>query len=226
MFVGLALCLIAPTSGFAEWMLKEFCHIDIMVGAVIMNEEAELSLDRSLTVLRKVGDGRFVALAEKDSYIYGETLYVKLSDTEGQFVLDVSTKNAEFANGGCEHGQRTNKDNAALVMPSDEEEAEDVHIQGAWALGHQKVRITPTIILQPQDPSGHVPKLQLHDSTDLHEGDSDSASTGFFMIIVNGIYSLLWYIVGGLLLFVLFVLYRLQSKPGKKIFRTAKQSFD
>ena len=231
------LILASPVAGFAQWMMKEFCHVDIMEGAMIMNEEAEVTADRSLFILRKVGDGKFVALKEKDTYIRGEQLIVKLSDTEGQFVFDVITKNADFVDGGCEYGERTDKNNAVLLMPHNEDE-DAVRIQAAWALGHQKVRITSTITLLAEGSSGSLQTIKVYDSSkgsshDLSVGGtgSGSATTGvasnnsegasrssrFFNSFVAVVYSMMWYIVGVAILFLVFALYRLNTKESRKM---------
>lgn len=233
--IALLLLCSCPAAGFAEWMLKEFCHVNIEEGAVIMNEEAEATAERSISVLRIVGDGSFVVLKEKDTYGRGEQLHVKISDTEGQFVFDVITKNADFIDGGCEHGERSNKDNAVLVMPNHEDE-DAVSIQAAWALGHQKVQITSTVTLFAEDSSGSADIKARNSSKDpalrapsensgsgsgsIRVGSSDEEapkSPGFFHGFMAILYSMFWYIIGAGALFLVFALYRLNTKGSRKM---------
>jgi len=242
----LLLCLVSLTrfasvAGFAEWMMKDFCHVEITKGAVIMNAEAEVTTERSLTILRKVGGVHFVELTAKDGYVTGETLYVKLSDTEGQFVLDVVSKNAEFAGGGCPEAQRINVDYAAIVMPHGEFEGEDVRIQAAWALGHQKVRITPTVLLRPagfkvpesdsaRDTKlrGDAPPVTLAEPA-VAESVSNDANTimqsSLLDSVIGSLYLVLWYILGAALLLFVFVVSRLNGQGGRKM-RGSKLSYD
>jgi hypothetical protein len=247
----LLLCIVSLTSfvsvaGFAEWMMKDFCHVGIAEGAVIMNAEAEVTAERSLTILRKAGGAHFVELTAKDGYVTGETLYVKLSNTEGQFVLDVVSKNAEFVDGGCPEAQRINVDLAPIVMPHGEFEGEDVRIQAAWALGHQKVQITPTIVLRPVGfevheadsprdsklrgdlPQPSVTQL-LAEPALLAPRIVDSATaimqSSLLDSVIAILYSALWYIIGAALLLFVFVVYRLNGRGGRRM-RGSKLSYD
>jgi hypothetical protein len=248
----LLLFLVSLTSfvsiaGFAEWMMKDFCHVSIAQGAVIMNAEAEVTAERSLTILRKAGGAHFVELTAKDGYVTGETLYVKLSNTEGQFVLDVLSKNAEFVDGGCPEAQRINVDLAPIVMPHGEFEGEDVRIQAAWALGHQKVQITPTIVLRPvgleireEDSPRDTTKLRgdmpQPSATQLLAEpalmapvvvDSTTAimQSSLLDSVIAILYSALWYIIGAALLLFVFVVYRLNGRGGRRM-RGSKLSYD
>ena len=206
-----------------------------------MNAEAEVTVERSLTILRKAGWAHFVELTAKDGYVTGETLYVKLSNTEGQFVLDVISKNAEFVDGGCPEAQRINVDLAPIVMPHGEFEGEDVRIQAAWALGHQKVQITPTVVLRPvgfevlehdsaRDSKlrGEVPRKSV---TSLAEpsllADSAAAIMQISLLdsVIAALYSALWYIIGAAFLLFVFVVYRLKGRGGRRM-RGSKLSYD
>jgi len=245
------LCLVSLTrfvsvAAFAEWMMKDFCHVEIAQGAVIMNAEAEVTTERSLTILRKIGGVHFVELTAKDGYVTGETLFVKLSDTAGQFVLDVVSKNAEFVDGGCPEAQRINMDNAPIVMPHGEFEGEDVRIQAAWALGHQKVRITPTVLLRPvgfkvaeesardtklrgdAPPAGNA-ALALAEPAIVApptNGSTDTITQSSLLdSVIGSLYSVLWYILGAALILLVFVIYRLNGRGGRRM-RGSKLSYD
>lgn len=232
---------LASVNSFAEWMMKDFCHVDIKDGAVIMNEEAEVSTQRTISVMRKLQDVHFVALTENDVYTPGESLYLQISSKEGQFVFDVITKNAELKNGGCEHGERYNKDMSELIMPNQPiEELEEVVVQAAWALGHEKVQITPSVVLKPSKNLNAEPATkQFHeavlrsnsasaDAAEEAEG-GDSTNTGTVRkgergvagasaentSIIEILYTFLWWILGASLLFGFFAVYRLNSRKGK-----------
>jgi hypothetical protein len=242
LFSLLKLCLIVSVCtsgvlGFAEWMMKDFCHLEIVEGAVIMNAEAEVSSERKLTILRKTGSIHYVELTEQDGYNPGETLHVMLTNTEGQFVLDVVSKNAEFVHGGCPEAQRVNINNAAIIMPHGRFEGEDVRIQAAWAMGHHKVKITPTVVIRPnktQMAPSEPPRasketklrketIPIADVADDMEQDSKQNAVNFAMMTLS---AKPWYIGGGLLfLLVVYVLFRLQNRGGRRL-RGTKMSYD
>jgi hypothetical protein len=167
-----------------------------------------------------------------------------------QFVFDVITKNAEIRNGGCEHGERYNKDLAEIIMPDNKyEEPEDVLIQAAYAMGHQRVSITPTIVLKPHIEGKPRQGTQLYDENKNNNnnkndenlrttnngknrigasstnGDGDGDGDGNEFSIINFVYSFLWWILGLSVVFGLFAIYGLNSRGGTKM-RGSKLNYE
>jgi hypothetical protein len=102
-------------------MTNDFCHRDIKIGAVIMNQPVVDSTDYNIEVYR--GE---IKLSTGDEYIAGETLTVVIDGPESkrtQFVLE-ATGGARFEHGGCEGRRISDKKKAFLTMPAKSETRE------------------------------------------------------------------------------------------------------
>jgi hypothetical protein len=161
MFIKLIVVFIVlfVSSGhaFSDWMTKDYCNRQLIVGEIIMNEDVILSESRIVEVYR----GKTALKSGEDSYQPGEKLTVKISDASNQYVYEVNgkmTKNnkhkVEFSGGGCDGKRIANKPSVELSIPVVEESetaTEPIHIVVAWAEGHAQVKISPTfVLLSPQ----------------------------------------------------------------------------
>eukprot|EP01031_Cornospumella_fuschlensis_P040683 gene40683-49602_t len=122
-----------------------------------MNEEVILSEDRVIEVYR--GAEQLQSGAE---YVSGETLTVKISDTQKEYVFE-AWGGAKFTGGGCEGRRIANKPSAEIVMPTTSPEDGRVKIAAAWAPGHVAVRMSRDFVLVSADASAQQ-KLQPADS--------------------------------------------------------------
>ncbi len=106
-------------------------------------------------------------LRPDDTYIFGESLTVTLSNTNNQYLIE--TANAKIEKGGCDGRRVANKNNVIVVMPSptSSETPVDVSIWAGWAEGHSAVSVTDVLVLKA--PSTHsLPKTLSHRSKGLH----------------------------------------------------------
>lgn len=141
--------LIAHVSqghAFSSWMTSDFCRRELRVGELIMNEEVVLSEDRVVEVYR---DGAALR-SNYDHFVLGETLTVKISTTNDQYVYEVSgNKEARFVNGGCNGRRIADKKEVQLDLPKSNTQ-DSVSVVVAWAEGHTTVKLSqPFILLSP-----------------------------------------------------------------------------
>ena len=110
----------------------------------IVTEERYIELWRDTHILQ-AGQG----------YVPGETLEVRLSSSQGQYVLEVlPSPPIAFVNGTC-GGRRFLKDGGVrspwkptyIEIPVDF--SGELRILGGWAEGYDVVKITPTLTLKP-----------------------------------------------------------------------------
>lgn len=111
-----------------------------------MGEEVILSDDRWIEVYR---DGR-VLQTNKDSFVLGESLTIKISDPSNQYVYEVSgNPEARFPSGGCGGKRVADKKETLLQLP-ESNSLDPVSIVVAWAEGHTTVKVSkPFVLLAP-----------------------------------------------------------------------------
>jgi hypothetical protein len=140
------LSIIICSNGFADWLASQYCDRPLVAGEVIMNQEVELSNDRTILVYR---DG--IEIKSGDEYILGEKLTISITELKktNQYMFESST-NAKFEGGGCD-GIRSAKTKPTLILPSIMSANSDnkVTIVSGWAYGHETVYITEPFILNP-----------------------------------------------------------------------------
>lgn len=129
--------MLATSHAFASYFTTdEFCERALTPGEVIMNNIAELSTARSVTVYRLDNDGVALPLENGAEYLPGETLQIGLSDISDEFVLEA--ENGFFAIGGCD-GRRST---VGGKMSINSATTADVVIKAGWASGHGVVSIS------------------------------------------------------------------------------------
>lgn len=152
-FLLLVIFLALPSVfGFASWLS---CYSDLVEGEYIMSHPAVLTDERYLQLWR--GD---VMLTAGDGYIPGETLEVRLSSPQGQFVLEVApSPPVTFTNGTCngrrfvkEGGVRSPKKPSFIEVPVDY--SGELSLWGGWAEGYDVVKLTPRLTVKPAEQRG------------------------------------------------------------------------
>ena len=150
------------SNGFADWLASQYCDRPLVAGEVIMNQEVELSNDRTILVYR---DG--IEIKSGDEYILGEKLTISITELKktNQYMFESST-NAKFEGGGCD-GIRSAKTKPTLILPSIMSANSDnkVTIVSGWAYGHETVYITEPFILNPPGTNEKVEKDEVHVDT-------------------------------------------------------------
>ena len=153
------MCLIAQivhhVDGFAVWMTKDFCHVNMEVGEVIMGDLVEESGARAISLLRVHENGTETRV-DGPYYEHGDKLIARIDDSSGQFVIESSA--GIFEGGGCE-GRRISSNDAILNMPSSGNTT--VSVKAGWALGHAQVMITKPVILMPSRYVDPGPQLTI-----------------------------------------------------------------
>jgi hypothetical protein len=146
LFLVVFLCfssLLTGSEAFASWMTSDFCDRQLKVGEVIMNEEVQLSDDRHIEVFR---DSQPLT-SNKDSFILGEVLTVKVSNPLNQYVYEISgNSEAKFLKGGCEGKRIADKPQVILQAPETNNN-DPVNIVIGWAEGHSTVSVSRTFTL-------------------------------------------------------------------------------
>ena len=157
--------------GFATWMTKDFCHVRLEVGEVIMGDLAEESGDRTISLLRVHKNGTETKV---DGLYYepGEQLVARLDDPSGQFVIESSVKGV-IEGGGCE-GRRIATNEATLSMPIGNT---TVSVKAGWALGHAQVMITRPVSLTPSHYVDPGPQLVVGGLRGVKSDETDSSIT-------------------------------------------------
>jgi len=157
------LSIIICSSGFADWLASQYCDRPLVAGEVIMNQEVELSSDRTILVYR---DG--IEIKSGDEYILGEKLTISITELKktNQYMFESST-NAKFEGGGCD-GIRSAKTKPTLILPSIMSADSDnkVTIVSGWAYGHETVYITEPFILNP--PGTNEIKEKVAEKDEIH----------------------------------------------------------
>lgn len=74
--------LVLHGEAYASYLVNGFCTRSLTPGTIIMGNPIAESTARSLTVSRNG-----VALTSGDTYVYGETLTVDLTSTNGEYLL-------------------------------------------------------------------------------------------------------------------------------------------
>jgi hypothetical protein len=146
MFLLFFLCfssLIIGSEAFASWMTSDFCDRQLKVGEVIMNEEVQLSEERHIEVFR---DSQRLT-SDKDSFILGEVLTVKVDNPLNQYVYEVSgNSEAKFLKGGCKGKRIADKPQVILQTPETNNN-DPINIVVGWAEGHSTVSVSHTFTL-------------------------------------------------------------------------------
>ena len=143
---------LSQVSGFASWFS---CYSDLVEGEYIMSHPAEVTDERYIELWR---DRQL--LQPGQGYFPGETLEVRLSSSQGQYVLEVQpSPPIAFVNGTCngrrfvkEGGVRSPRKPAYIEIPADF--SGELSILGGWAEGYDVVKITPTLTVKPAASDG------------------------------------------------------------------------
>jgi hypothetical protein len=146
MFLVVFLCFssfLIGSEAFASWMTSDFCDRQLKAGEVIMNEEVQLSDDRHIEVFR---DSQPL-ISNKDAFILGEVLTVKVSNPLNQYVYEISgNSEAKFLKGGCKGKRIADKPQVILQAPETNND-DPVNIVIGWAEGHGTVSVSRTFTL-------------------------------------------------------------------------------
>jgi hypothetical protein len=134
-------------NGFSAWMTSDYCDRELKVGNIIMNEEVRESDSRVIEVFRE----NKKLESNRDTFIPGEILTVRISDAGNQYVFEISgNEEAKFAKGGCKGKRIADKPKAQLSLPTSNTH-DPVKIVAGWAEGHSTVSLTPVFILLAPD---------------------------------------------------------------------------
>ena len=154
-------------------MTKDFCHVKMEVGEVIMGDLAKESTDRAISLTRVHDNGTETTMKEP-YYVPGEKIVARINDTRGQFVIESSVKGV-IQEGGCE-GRRIATNDATMRMPFDNL---IVSVKAGWALGHAQVVITKPVSLIPSHYVDPGPKLAVGGLRGVEIDGIDSSITFF-----------------------------------------------
>jgi hypothetical protein len=159
--------------GFANFMTSEFCDRRLVKGEIIMNS-AVVPSDERVVIVKKLINDEEIELRSGDAFSTKDILKVYISELpsgeEAEHVFEVSGKGVGFQKGGCE-GRRSAKNGAVLEVAN----AQNVPlaIVGAWARGHEEVKLTPSFILKAAPPVAGVPTGKVKPATRVGANASD-----------------------------------------------------
>jgi hypothetical protein len=147
-FLLLALILstyLPDCRGFSSWMTSDYCKRQLKLGEVIMNEEVVESNERTVDVYRK----NLKLISNSDSFTAGEQLTVKISNSQHQYVYEISgNTEARIIDGGCNGKRKADRPEIQIIMPINNLN-DPVTIVAAWAESHSVVKLSAPFILLP-----------------------------------------------------------------------------